>query len=59
MIVKFKNFGSTEEFEKWQMENTIEIKMIVPIALSTHTHKDNYKEDGYLQYGVMVTYVKL
>ncbi len=59
MIIKYKNFESSEEFEQWQVENTIEIKMIIPIALNSVINKYEHKDSAINNYGIMVTYIKL
>ena len=64
LIIKYKIFESSEDFEKWQESNNIYIHQIIPCALRVHNTFSNslitesipeYTQGEWLM-GVLVTY---
>jgi hypothetical protein len=59
-IIKYKFFGCSEDFEKWQEEYTRRVIVINPIPNSMSlTQKDNDINSNKISFGVFVTYWEL
>jgi len=57
MIIKYKTFNSTEEFEKWQEENpNAKVHTVLPIAKVMARFTDSNAQ--YIEYKVFVTYIE-
>jgi hypothetical protein len=57
MIIKYKVFKSSEEFEQFQETGKVRIHAISPVALDIGFNHSENKSDGGLNFGCFVTYI--
>lgn len=60
-ILKYKYFRSSEEFEKWQEDNTITMCQIMPVSFGIKGNEEDIntlfrKSEFNYEVGIMVTY---
>lgn len=57
MIIKYRTFNSSEEFEQWQTENSVKVLTIQPLASTFGGPATDNEVSATISWSVFVTYV--